>query len=111
MKNQKEIYEALLDGKTLVFLENEIIRLSSEGDIEVSHDDCKSWRKSSYSFVDPCDFEIYTPPKEPLKLEVECEWFKGALGSAIPNLIIRDIEPFIGKRTKMTLVEIIEGEK
>ena len=58
-KNQKEIYQALLDGKTIFNISNKYIQIKLNGNGNLN---------SAWSFVDPSDWNIYTPPKYKKKI-------------------------------------------
>ena len=58
------------------------------------------------------DDEIKGPYREPLKVEFECEWreFDGRHNNKItaPASVETEIYQFIGKRTKVTIIEVID---
>lgn len=63
-------------------------------------------------------WQEYTEPKKPLTLECEAWWSGHLNGSVYPTdrktmltgdgVLMRKLEPFIGKRTKMVITEILE---
>lgn len=103
MKSQREIYEALLNGKVLINDNGVTVELDGNGRL------CPD----SIPFHFPEAWKLYSPPREPMTLEVECEWER-LHGHAIVFPILDTIDhremiaPFIGKRTKMVLTEILE---
>lgn len=74
--------------------------------LECDFRDVKSELEKIKDWLEP------VPPRIPMTLEVECLWEETHAGIAFPNSskISLALEPFIGKRTKMTLVEILENE-
>lgn len=58
MKNQAEIYQALLDGKALICISNIQARLDASGDLYSPNVDPKD-----IQFNEPEDWQIYEPPK------------------------------------------------
>lgn len=114
MKSQREIYEALLAGKILVTQANFYVKLDEKSGDIVTSNDRASWHEDMWSFSVPEDWQIYIEPKEPMTLECEVEWHCDNDGP-YPFVTLKDsqenpITPFIGKRTKMVLTEILEGE-
>lgn len=65
MKNHKEIYQALIDGKSLINAAGTIITLNESG-IQES-DDGENYK---YSFDAPSTWQIVTPPKEMIKMKL-----------------------------------------
>ena len=51
----------------------------------------------------------HEPEREPLRLECECRWNKEYFGFISPygESLRERLEPFVGKRTKMTIEEIV----
>lgn len=111
MKSQKEIYEALLDGKILVTQANFYVKLDEKSGDIVTSNDRASWHEDMWSFSVPEDWQIYIEPKEPMTLECEVEWGSREYIIPIGTNLTQKLTPFIGKRTKMTLVEILEDDK
>lgn len=107
MKSQREIYEALLAGKVVVDACMHF-RLDKSGNIECSLNNGRTFKKSSHDFEDYEDIEIYTQPRIPMTLEADVAWESDGFVHPTGDFIVTKLQPFIGKRTKMVLTEVIE---
>ena len=70
-KNKREIYQALLDGKS-VTNGLVVIRLNEDGNLIDQDGDCVA-----YGFFDPSEWSIHTPPKKTRQVFewiVECSY-------------------------------------
>lgn len=73
MKNQREIYRALLDNKTLIAKtsrEKILVRIGDDGNLLTKRNEDKWEDGDGWEFYNPDEWSIYEPPKEKKKITI-----------------------------------------
>lgn len=61
-KNHFELYKALIEGKTIIYNNGAMVKVSSDS-VLVSYDNGGSWGSSCWSFDNPEQWKIYDKPE------------------------------------------------